>query len=679
MRKTTPPLLILLCLLYVMNGIAQTTDDNGKKLPSALHTWENLVGTMLEESDTEAADWEATYDILCELEENPVEINSATREDLERIPFLEDNEIADILEYVYRNGEILSTAELSMIHSLSAQKRQLLSCFITLSQKKDKGFPSIKNLLRHGDNRLLLTGNIPLYERKGDKNGYLGYKYRHSIRFEHNYGDWLRIGFIGAQDAGEPFFAGRNAAGYDFYSFYLAIKKLGCIKNLTLGRYRIRLGMGLILNNDISLGKAMSLSALNRTGRNIRQHSSTSSHNYLQGAATTIQISKDIDITTFLSYKDFDATLNTDSSGTISTIIKSGYHRTETEMKKKNNSSLFLGGGNISFCRNGIKLGISAYYARLNRELRPDTAQRYRRFYAHGREFHNMSIDYGYTNGRFSFQGETATGGCGAWATINALTLRATQTLSLMTVQRFYSYRYYAPWAQSFSEGGSVQNESGIYFSAAWRPIHALSIDYYFDYAYFPWAKYQAASASNSIDNMLSLSFTTGGWTFGARYRMKMRQKGNADKTALIYKKDHRGRISAAYKANVWNMKLQLDASMSDYKERSFGYMTTASFGLTAIKRLTTYVQAGYFHTQDYNSRIYSYERGLRYNFSFPAFYGEGVRYCLIAAYKPLNSLQITAKAGTTDYFDRSSIGTALQQINHSSATDIQLQLSWRF
>ena len=69
----------------------------------------------------------------------------------------------------------------------------------------------------------------------------------------------------------------------------------------------------------------------------------------------------------------------------------------------------------------------------------------------------------------------------------------------------------------------------------------------------------------------------------------------------------------------------------------------------------------------------------MRYNFSFPAFYGEGVRYCLIAVYKPLDSLQLTAKAGTTDYFDRSSIGTALQQINHSAATDIQLQLSWRF
>ena len=77
----------MLLLFYAMDGIAQTPDNNGKNNPSPVHPWEDIVGTMLEESDNEVADWEATYDILCDLEESPVEINTATREDLERIPF----------------------------------------------------------------------------------------------------------------------------------------------------------------------------------------------------------------------------------------------------------------------------------------------------------------------------------------------------------------------------------------------------------------------------------------------------------------------------------------------------------------------------------------------------------------------------------------------------------------
>ena len=55
----------------------------------------------------------------------------------------------------------------------------------------------------------------------GDKNGYLGYQYKHSIRYDFTYGDKVRFGVLGAQDAGEPFLAGKNSMGYDFYSFLL--------------------------------------------------------------------------------------------------------------------------------------------------------------------------------------------------------------------------------------------------------------------------------------------------------------------------------------------------------------------------------------------------------------------------------------------------------------------------
>ena len=35
-------------------------------------------------------------------------------------------------------------------------------------------------------------------------------------------------------------------------------------------------------------------------------------------------------------------------------------------------------------------------------------------------------------------------------------------------------------------------------------------------------------------------------------------------------------------------------------------------------------VGGGYFHTTGYDSRLYTYERGPLYSFSFPAYYGEG-------------------------------------------------------
>lgn len=640
--------------------------------------WEAIVGSMMDDTDEEASNWEAMYDILCDLEENPVDINSADREDLERIPFLSQDEVADILEYIYRNGEMKSLGELAMITSMTYQNRMLLPYFITLGSKDRKHYPHIRNILKHGESTMMATANLPLYDRKGDKNGYLGYKYRHNLRYEYRYGDYLRVGMVGAQDAGEPFFSGGNGWGYDFYSYYLSIRKLGRLKSLTLGKYKLRLGLGLLVNNDFSMGKTTGITVADRSGANIRPHSSRSSYNYMQGAAATVSLGSRLDLTTFVSYKDFDATLNKDD-GSIATILKSGYHRTEAEMKKKNNSTQFAAGASLSYHRSGFNFGTSAYYSFLNRELRPDTKQTYRRYYPSGNRFYGISIDYGYRNGRFTFSGETATGDSRAWATINTLACRLTTTLTARAIQRYYSYRYSSLFSQSFSEGGSVQNESGIYLGIDWQPSRKLSLSYYADAVYFPWAKYQAATSSRSFDNMLMMRYTIGNLTLATRYRYKMREKDNADKTGLIWQTGHRARFSALYNRQSWNVKAQYDLAFTSYKQRSFGYMTQLSGGLTPISKLSVYANVGYFHTQGYDSRIYSYERGMLYDFSFPSYYGKGIRYALILRYLPTKKLSVLIKGGTTNRFDTGQVGAALQQVDHSSLTDVQMQLRWKF
>lgn len=174
---------------------------------------------------------------------------------------------------------------------------------------------------------------LPFYERKGDKNGYLGYPYTHSLRYKFSYSDYFQVGLVGAQDAGEPFFANRNALGYDHYSFYVAVRKLGRIKSAVAGRYKVRFGQGLVINNDFSFGKTMSLLSQGRSYTTIRPHSSHSQANYLQGGAATVALTRHIDLSAFASYRKNDATLNDD--GTIRTLLKSGYHRTPTEMEKK--------------------------------------------------------------------------------------------------------------------------------------------------------------------------------------------------------------------------------------------------------------------------------------------------------------------------------------------------------
>lgn len=67
---------------------------------------------------------------------------------------------------------------------------------------------------------------------------------------------------------------------------------MGQVENLTLGKYRLREGMGLILNNDFGFGKLSMLSSLGRMGTSIRTHSSRYAANYLQGVAATLNVCK---------------------------------------------------------------------------------------------------------------------------------------------------------------------------------------------------------------------------------------------------------------------------------------------------------------------------------------------------------------------------------------------------
>ena len=666
---TKPHLLLLsVALLVGVTVTAQSGSDDD---------WEELFYRVLEDEDIETDDYEAAYDVVSDLAEHRLNVNTATREDWEQLPFLNEREVEEICEYQYRHGEIKTLDELAMIESLDYDKRRLLLRFVYIGDKSLKTYPKLRDILSKGHHDLLVTGNIPMYEREGDKDGYLGYQYKHSIRYNFKYGDFLRFGLIGAQDAGEPFFANRNSWGYDYYSFYLLIKKLGRIKTLALGRYRAEFGMGLVINNGFSLGKSYMLSTMGRTGNTIRAHSSTREGSYLQGAAATIEIARGLDLSAFVSYRDIDATLNGDT--TVATIVTTGYHRTQTEMDKKHNTRQTAVGGNIRYVNRGFHVGLTAVYTSFSRDLQPKTSAIYRYYYAAGNDFYNIGLNYGYTRGRLSLGGETATGDCGAIATINTATLRLSGKLDAMVVQRFYSKRYYALFARSFSEGGSVQNESGVYGGLRWRPASKLTVTAYTDYAYFPWPRYYTSSASHAWDNMLTATYSPGAWTFYLRYRYKMRERDIGESTSMAYRREHKGRLYAAYKGGRWTSKTQLDLSSVSHEDSSHGWMISESLGYNMRDRLKVYVSLAYFNTDDYDSRLYAYERGMLYSYNNSAYYGEGIRYSLMLRSDISRNLMLQCKIATTDYFDRSSIGSGYQEIMNSSKTDLELQLHWKF
>lgn len=132
-------------------------------------------------------------------------------------------------------------------------------------------------------------------------------------------------------------------------------------------------------------------------------------------------------------------------------------------MAKKHNLHVLKTGGCLRYAPGGFHLGLNGLYTHLDRPLHPNTNTLYRQHYPQGSDFVNMSLDYGYASPRLAVNGETAIDKQGHLATINTASIRLSDVVSIMALQRFYSYRYSSLDAQSYSDGGSVRNESGIY------------------------------------------------------------------------------------------------------------------------------------------------------------------------------------------------------------------------
>ena len=650
---------------------------------SASPPWQQLLSDLSASEDFEHVAWQDYEEDLEEMAQHPVNLNTATREELERMPFLTASQVEDILFYIYRYGQLKSMSELTLISSIGWYQRQLMSCFFYVADDGSKpDFPSLKNIAQYGKHEVMGMLKVPFYERKGDASGtggYLGYPYKHGLRYQFRYGNSVKLGFVASQDAGEPFFGGRNTMGYDFYSFYLQVKNLGRWKNITLGRYRLNAGLGLILNNDFGFGKLSALTSLGRSSSCIiRGHSSRSSANYLQGAAATYTLLKGLELTGFLSYRQIDATLSAGGGG-IKTILKTGLHRTVNEIAKQKIASNTLVGGNISYKRQGWHIGGTAFYTSFSLPLTPNKSQLYKRFAPEGNAFWNASISYGYISHRLTLSGETATGDCGSIATLNAASYLCSDHFTLMALHRFYSARYYSLFSNSFSEGSDVQDENGVYLGFTWIPALHWSITAYSDFAYFAWPKYQTRESTQSWDNLLNILFQPSRvLTVGGRFRYK--EKAGTTTGRL--------RLYATISQKRWSAKTSFDYTMSQAEstmknegdELSKGYMVSEHIGWE-WKQLKGTLRGclGYFHTSDFASRIYAYEPGLLYQMSFGSYYGEGIRYALVARSEIGSHLLLVAKLGTTDYFDRSHISSGLQEISRSSQSDLEIQVKWKW
>ena len=61
-------------------------------------TWEQVWQQVTDLEDVEDEAWEDNYEMLLQLAEHPLDLNRATRDDLEQLPFLSEQQVMDLME-----------------------------------------------------------------------------------------------------------------------------------------------------------------------------------------------------------------------------------------------------------------------------------------------------------------------------------------------------------------------------------------------------------------------------------------------------------------------------------------------------------------------------------------------------------------------------------------------------
>ena len=629
--------------------------------------------------------WENELEELSNRLQEPVNLNSATREQLEQFPFLSDIQIEHLLAYIYIHGQMETIYELQLVEELDRQTIQYLLPFVCIKDINNEPAFRWKTMLkdagRYGKNEVLTRLDIPFYKRKGYEHTYLGPSVYNSVKYTFRYRDQLYAGGVAEKDAGEPFAALHNRYGYDYYSFYLLLQNCGRLKSLAVGNYRLSFGQGLVMSTDYLMGKTIYASSFNNRSAGIKRHSSTDEYNYFRGVATTVALTKRLSVSAFYSHRNMDGVV---TDGEITSVYKTGLHRSRKEADKKNLLTSQLTGGNVSYQQNHIRLGITGVYYVFNRPYEPELTG-YSKYNIHGNHFYNLGIDYAYRWRRFSFQGETAIGKQG-WASLNRLQYSPVQDIQFMLIHRFYSYDYWAMYAHSFGEGSTVQNEQGYYVGLETTPFSHWRFFVSFDLFSFPWKKYRINKPSRGTDGLIQATFTPRtnlSMYLKYRYKQKERDLTGSKGTLTLPIFHHQLRYRLNYSLNdVFSSRTTLDYNHFHSQDRAAtkGYQVTQMISSQLPwTRLFADVQGSYFCTDDYDSRVYVSEKGLLYTFYTPSFQGRGFRCAVRLRYELNKHWLFITKFGETIYLNRNEIGSGNDLIYGNKKADIQMQLRIKF
>lgn len=673
---------IILWLIFLsICAKAQTQEDNFIK---------DLIESVAENlpEDFDVSEWQ---DRLVYYQKYPININNTNPEELNGLLFLSPLQISNLFYHIKINGKLIDILELQSIPEFDNLTIQRLLPFVTIKTSDLVDKLTLKNLKKFGHNDLIIRYGQVIEQAKGytDLPGskYLGTPERILMRYKFTYSNRISAAVILEKDAGEKILSGQKQHPFDYQSAHLALFNSGRFKKIILGDYTMQFGQGLTLWSGFAFGKAPEVTSVAKKDVGLKPYTSTNEYSFFRGAATTFNLLKNIDLTTFISIRKLDASLsiNEQNEEVLSTLNESGLHRTASEIENQNSLKQNVYGGVIQYQTNNLNIGAIGYQTNFNKAF--VTSSPYTLYNFTGESLTNLGLHYSYTFKNFYFFGEVAKTLNNGLASVNGALISLTPKISAVFLHRDYQGNYHNFFNQATAESSKATNEKGFYMGLNIFPTKAWNIAFYADYFKFPWLKFRVDAPSMGYEILAQLTYTPTK-TFKAvlRYKSELKQQNTDIETPINFLDDvkkelYRGDVS--WKLNK-SLALQNRLEVSQYKKgdaaAEFGFLIYQDIAYSPLlSKLSGNFRLAYFNTASYNSRIYAYEDDVLYNFNFGMYSGKGFRTYINLKYKLIKKLDVWARYALFTYQNTTSLGSGLDQINGNSKTDVKFQLRYQF
>jgi hypothetical protein len=641
---------------------------------------EIILKHQIEEESNEDSDLASIYDQLEFIREHPININSSNLRKLIDIGLINFYQYTQVKDHIEKYGRIMALEELIQIEAFDASYIRILKPFIHFEGLTDIKSKEITKIVSSSKSDLTFQYQQVIQKSKAYSKLtpiYIGSPARIMVKFSSKFYKRWRIGFNLEKDAGESisFSKEQSKLGFDHSSIYISYSGKGIIRSAILGDFQCGFGQGLTFWRGFSFGKSSNTVPIRKVNAGIRPHTGLDEYNFLRGSAISLAKNK-WGFTSFLSFRDLDASKADSSQVFYTTIIKNGYHRSISELDKSKQIKEILYGSSLTYSLNRLTLGFSYALQTLNSQIKP-REQLYTHYYFNGNRNYNLGLDFsysfknGHTFGELSYSENNTL----SYLLGTVLTLDPAFSISLLT--RNYRPSYQAIASNAFAETSGNRNEVGNYIGVEYAFSRRILLNSFVDIFHSPWIKSSTKSSSEGMELLSKISYKKSKrQLFSISYRFKKAQlNGIAEKHSYQLRLNYEQAINS-----ILRLRYRLEFHRVNFTAIQMGYLFFVDFILQSPERPFS-INARYalFNTDSYETRIYAYERDVYFAYSIKPYFYQGQKIYVNAKWRLRRFFTFVFRLSHLQYPYLKSIGSGNDLIENNKKTEFTCQLRIRW